>query len=73
MMSGIESDVTLPQGFVIGRIRQVREQFPLAKLCKDAAAQGNHAFITELVHQIAENPGGTNLVPIHKPFDHHIN
>ena len=39
MVSAIEQNIRVPQGFVFGKLKQMREQYPLEKLHHDCKAQ----------------------------------
>ena len=68
MVSAIEQNVMVPQGFVFGKLKQMREQYPLEKLEQDCKAQGN-SLILQVVQQMQENPQATIIVPVFKPWD----
>ena len=69
-MASIESDETLPEGYVVGRIDHVRERYPLQRLLHEAKKSKDWNLMTEATLTKLNNPGKRLLIPVLKPYEH---
>ena len=69
MVSSVESDIQIPQGFVLGKLAQMREQYLFEKLEADCVDQ-NNPMILYVIEQMQKNPTSTITIPVLKPWDH---
>ena len=65
----MESDIALPQGFVVGKITHIREQHPVEQVIHDSTKQGREDFAAQLWTTMSQNQGKTITVPMFKPWD----
>ena len=69
IVSAPEQEVVLPEGYVIGKVNHMREQYPLERLCHEALKSGNKDQMVQILLQQSQHPDKKLLIPILKPFD----
>ena len=57
MISSLETDIVLPQGFVVGKIKHIREQYSVEKVIHDSPNW--RPFVERLLRQPTQTPNTT--------------
>ena len=65
MLTSMESD----EGFVVGKIKHIREQYSVEQVAHDSTRQGREDFAAQLWSTMNQNQDKTNTVPMFKPWD----
>ena len=69
MLYSMETDIVLPQGFVVGKIKHIRKQYPVKQVIHDSTKQGREDFAAQLWSIMNQNPGKVVTVPMFKPWN----
>ena len=62
--------MTIPEGYVVGRINHVRERYPMQRLLHEAKKSKDWDLMTEAALTKLNNPDKRLLIPVLKPYEH---